>query len=421
MLISLFVGRWAELDPQAAIAYAQTLPAGTARNWAMTSAVGGWAEHDATAATAWVQQLPAGPARDQAMQTIVSALADKDPQAALAFLQNLPAGRNRQNLYWPIFSRWTMTDPVAAAERAMQMPGGANRDTALQVVGSNWANQDPEAAFAWANTLPAGQGRNNALQNILASWANKDPQKAAAIITALPPGPVRDQSISNVARQWAQTDARAALKWTPGITAGRWRNAMPCAPSWSAGCNRNRRGCGIRRLACRREKRRKKRPWRCPAISQQRCAKRDQLGRRNSRQARRGKMRSPILSRNGASPIRRPRLILPCGRMSRWRKTLLENISRQWARNDPQAALTWAGNLPDATTRDLVLPGIIASSRNPIRAKPRNWSRGCRPRKRKPMRLPRSPGNGRGAIRRRRVNGSLSFRKAKFVSKLLRA
>src|SRR6266404_3071870 len=44
MLLSLFVGRWAELDPQAAIAYAQTIPAGTGRNWAITSAVGGWAE-----------------------------------------------------------------------------------------------------------------------------------------------------------------------------------------------------------------------------------------------------------------------------------------------------------------------------------------------------------------------------------------
>ena len=58
MLISLFVGRWAELDPQAAIAYAQTLPAGSVRNWAITSAVGGWAEHDTAAATAWASTGP---------------------------------------------------------------------------------------------------------------------------------------------------------------------------------------------------------------------------------------------------------------------------------------------------------------------------------------------------------------------------
>src|SRR6476659_2913892 len=45
MLLSLFVSRWAELDPAAAIAYAQALPPGQTRNWALTSAVTGWAEH----------------------------------------------------------------------------------------------------------------------------------------------------------------------------------------------------------------------------------------------------------------------------------------------------------------------------------------------------------------------------------------
>src|SRR3954470_6448198 len=94
MLISLFVARWAELEPQAAIAYAEALPPGTSRNWALTSAVTGWAERDSAAATAWVQQLPTGPVREQALQTVVSALAEKDPASALAFLENLPPGRN---------------------------------------------------------------------------------------------------------------------------------------------------------------------------------------------------------------------------------------------------------------------------------------------------------------------------------------
>src|SRR2546423_14874397 len=37
MLVSLFVARWAELEPAAALAYAEALPSGTARNWALTS------------------------------------------------------------------------------------------------------------------------------------------------------------------------------------------------------------------------------------------------------------------------------------------------------------------------------------------------------------------------------------------------
>src|SRR3954469_10583390 len=43
MLVALFIGRWAELDPASALAYAQALPAGQPRNWAITSAITGWA------------------------------------------------------------------------------------------------------------------------------------------------------------------------------------------------------------------------------------------------------------------------------------------------------------------------------------------------------------------------------------------
>ena len=114
MVLPIVISRWAELDPQAAVAYAQNLPVGSFRNWALTSAISGWAEHDTAAAMAWVDQMPPGQQREQAMQTIVSALADKDPKAALTFLENLPPSRRRQNLYWPIFSRWTMTDPLAS-------------------------------------------------------------------------------------------------------------------------------------------------------------------------------------------------------------------------------------------------------------------------------------------------------------------
>src|ERR1044072_1304891 len=69
-LMSLVIGRWAELDPSAAVGYAQALPPGVSRNWALTSAVSGWAEHDPAAATAWVQQLTPGPLREQARQPL---------------------------------------------------------------------------------------------------------------------------------------------------------------------------------------------------------------------------------------------------------------------------------------------------------------------------------------------------------------
>ena len=56
MVLPIVISRWAELDPQAAVAYAQNLPVGSFRNWALTSAISGWAEHDTAAAMAWVDK-----------------------------------------------------------------------------------------------------------------------------------------------------------------------------------------------------------------------------------------------------------------------------------------------------------------------------------------------------------------------------
>ena len=84
-------------------------------------------------------------------------------------------------------------------------------------------------------------------------------------------------------------------------------------------------------------------------------------GRKNFPTVRENKMRSPILFRNGRNPIHKPRRILLCVQVTvAGRKNLLENISRQWARVDAQAAIAWVSSLPSAS-RDSVLPGIIAS------------------------------------------------------------
>jgi len=66
VLRSVLLGRWAEFDAQAAVAYAQALP-NRARNSAVSSVIAGWAEHDFAGASAWTQQLSPGPLRDQAM------------------------------------------------------------------------------------------------------------------------------------------------------------------------------------------------------------------------------------------------------------------------------------------------------------------------------------------------------------------
>ncbi|MEO5753817.1 MAG: hypothetical protein ABIR38_03835, partial [Chthoniobacterales bacterium] len=56
--LAMLIGRWAEGDPQAAIAYAQTNGTPSDRRLTVSAAIRSWAEKDATAAGAFVLQMP---------------------------------------------------------------------------------------------------------------------------------------------------------------------------------------------------------------------------------------------------------------------------------------------------------------------------------------------------------------------------
>ena len=105
---------------------------------------------------------------------------------------------------------------------------------------------------------------------------------------------------------------------------------------------------------------------------------------------------------------------MPCAtRSGETRRNLLDNISRQWAQNDPQAALSWAQNLSDPAARNAVLPNIISAvaESDPLRAAqmPDAASRARRRRARRPP----SFRNGRRTIRRRPGRWAASFPEGK--------
>lgn len=128
MAPAMLISRWAEADPQSALAYAQAQENGTA-NWLLPEVITTWAEHDSVAATAWVM------ARDRALQSLVPVLAEADPKRALDFLRTLPAADPA--LYASVFSILANADPAKAAQQAMQLPAGDSRVAALQLIASS--------------------------------------------------------------------------------------------------------------------------------------------------------------------------------------------------------------------------------------------------------------------------------------------
>ena len=143
------LSRWAQASPQAAAAWANSLPNPDDREYAIPSAIGQWARTDLKGALTWAQQLPEGRAKSAACRTAALAWAETDPPAALAWALQLPEGAGREGALDGIGLAWARKDPKAAAKAASTLPTGAGRDDFIVCIAEQWGwRTDAQAALA---------------------------------------------------------------------------------------------------------------------------------------------------------------------------------------------------------------------------------------------------------------------------------
>ena len=222
----LLFGRWAEKDPQAAMAYtnkigfagafvrptvlqswASTDPANAAkyyasnpREFAMMGMMGGrgpgggqsgaaiiaseWARQDPTGAMAWAGSL--NTEKNQAMSAVIGEIAKTDPQAASVQVAAMTAGDSKDRAIGSVVNDWARVDPQAAAEFLKQQNSAQAQQDSMRQLMPTWVSQDSSAALAYANSYEAGPVRDSALQSYVWSHntaAPADLVKVAETIT----------------------------------------------------------------------------------------------------------------------------------------------------------------------------------------------------------------------------------------------
>ena len=173
MLLNILSMRYADADPQGALAWSQKKSGGQfeyfMKRRAADLAYGTLAEQDPASALSQAQQMPAGQKRDEALSAVASKIAETDPVQALKLIQNTPNGNG--NIYlgtaavYGIFSKWAEKDPAQATQALLQLPAQRQNQAASAIAGS-LVEKDPQSAVAWLNQLPAGRMRNDAQQAI---------------------------------------------------------------------------------------------------------------------------------------------------------------------------------------------------------------------------------------------------------------
>lgn len=235
----LLFGRWGEVDPQGALAYASTL--GPGGMFARPTILQSWASTDPANAAKYFSENPGdfammgfgrGPGGgDSGASVIAGEWAKVDPEAALAWANTL-TGNNKSGAINSIVSEMAATDPMKAAQVAASLAGD-DQARAYGEIASKWAGTDFAAAEAWIQGLPA-EARDRAMSEALETLSHTDPEGAAGKLASMAAGRDRDRAVENIAEGWARKDPAAAAAWVSQQQTDDMDDAMrPVIAAWA--------------------------------------------------------------------------------------------------------------------------------------------------------------------------------------------
>lgn len=263
--------RWAELEPEAALAASLKMdPEGEATAAVILSVT----RRNPKLAQALLEaahgagrtSLLDGMQGAQLAGTVAREWWRQDREAALAWVKGLPEGV-RDHARGAVVAAAALDDPPAAAVMAAQMPAGHEREVAAARVAEMWATHSPAEAMAWVRTLAAEDRRRAEPQALIAwaaadgeqaaqfvssesmdsagasphrlsedvqrnvaavagTWAKREPDKAAEWMAKLPEGPLKSEAMEHVLWHWTEAAPEES---------SRWLDAQPPGPARDAG------------------------------------------------------------------------------------------------------------------------------------------------------------------------------------------
>jgi hypothetical protein len=213
----LLFGRWAEVDPTAAMAFSNTM--GFAGGFVRPTVLQSWASVDPANAAKYYAENPRefammgmmgggrGPMGNQGGAGIIaSEWARQDPAAAMAWAASL--GTEKGQAMSSVVSEVAKTDPRKAAEMITQMDAADQAD-AYRSVASQYGALDFSEAQNWIRTLPADQ-QAQALASAIGGLSNKDPEAAAKQVSQMADGDEKNRVIDDVVGDLARQNPQAA-------------------------------------------------------------------------------------------------------------------------------------------------------------------------------------------------------------------
>jgi hypothetical protein len=239
----LLFGKWAEVDPTAAMAFTDTM--GFAGAFVRPTVLQGWASTDPVNAAKYYTENPAqfammnmmggrgarGMGGQGAAGIIAGEWAKQDPKGAMEWASSLK--NNKGDAMTAVITQVAKSDPAKAAEMVSGMESNEQGD-AYAMIALQWGAKSFAEASAWANSLPEDQ-RSAAMSAAIEGLAQSDPEGAAAEISKMTDEETRRDAVPTVARNYARADVRGSMDWLNGLDDGAKMDSMrEVMPIWAA-------------------------------------------------------------------------------------------------------------------------------------------------------------------------------------------
>jgi hypothetical protein len=212
----LLFGRWAEVDPTAAMAFSNTM--GMAGGFVRPTILQNWASVDPAGSAKYLADNPrefammdmmggrGGRGGQSASSIIASEWARQDPSAALAWANSLTSGK--EGALSAVIGEMAKTDPAKAAELLAKM-NPQDRVGAYTAVATEYGASNFAAAEAWVRTLPP-ENQAEALAAVIRGLSKTDPVAAATKVASMEAGNQKDRLIPNIVENYARINPQAA-------------------------------------------------------------------------------------------------------------------------------------------------------------------------------------------------------------------
>ncbi len=221
-VLTALLGRWAEIDPQAALAEVRKDGDPTTANTLTAAAYGAMATRDRDDALKQIQQLPEGDQRNLAMAAIVNRVAETDPAKAFEIAQGMKGGPVD---YESLFTQWAKKDIAQATQAVLHLPDSLRRAGFIYTA-NTLTEKDPKAAMAWVNQLPKSPERDEAWGTVIRQWTLMDPQGVLAWVQNVPDVQEKNAAWGTAVSKWGESDPQAALDYVRTLPEGDLKNAM---------------------------------------------------------------------------------------------------------------------------------------------------------------------------------------------------